>query len=334
VNRTVLLEPDAPEWRDALDHAPHDFHHEPGYAVLCAAHESANPRALFVESGGRRMLLPLLLRDGIDAASPYGYPGPVGDPEFMADALRAGMEFLRAEGIVSVFIRLHPILNAKPPEGVGTLVEHGSTVAIDLSLTQDEQWSQTRADHRNQINRALRRGHRARVDADWVHFDAFQRMYAETMQRVGASPYYRFDRSYFEGLRDGLGDRIHLCVVEIEGAVAGGGLFVETAGLMDYHLSATDESRIRERPTKLMLHFMRGWAAERGNRLMHLGGGLGGNEDSLFEFKAGFSPLRHVYRTLRLVTDERRYAELVHDRDPAAAADDRSGFFPAYRRPR
>jgi hypothetical protein len=154
------------------------------------------------------------------------------------------------------------------------------------------------------------------------------------MDRVGASAYYRFDGSYFEGLRQWLGERIHLGVVEIEGAVAGGALFVETGGLVDYHLSATDEARVRERPTKLLLHFMRTWARERGNRLMHLGGGLGGREDSLFDFKSGFSSVRHPYRTLRLVTDETRYDELVRERDPDAGSNDPSAFFPAYRAPR
>lgn len=330
----ALLEPGAPEWQRVLDDHPHDFHHEPGYAALCAAHEDAVARALYIESGGRRLLLPLLVRDRMDASSPYGYPGPLGDSAFQGEGLRLGLDHLRSNGIVSVFVRLHPILNAMPPEGIGTLVEHGPTVAIDLSLSPEEQWSQTRADHRNQINRANRLGHRAYVDTDWAHFDTFQHQYAATMERVGASAYYRFDRSYFLGLRDALGERIHLCVVEIDGAVAGGGLFIETGGLVDYHLSATDEAYLKQRPTKLMLHFMRGWASERGNRLMHVGGGLGGTRDSLFEFKAGFSPIRHPYRTLRLVSDEARYAELVRTSNPGALPDDRTGFFPAYRAPR
>lgn len=40
---------------------------------------------------------------------------------------------------------------------------------------------------------------------------------------------------------------------------------------------------------------------------MHLGGGLGAADNSLFLFKAGFSPLRHRFCTLRIVAAEDRY---------------------------
>ena len=51
----------------------------------------------------------------------------------------------------------------------------------------------------------------------------------------------------------------------------------------------------RERPTKLMLHFVRTWAKDRGLRRLRLGGGVGGKEDSLYRFKAGFSTDRHAF---------------------------------------
>ena len=41
------------------------------------------------------------------------------------------------------------------------------------------------------------------------------------------------------------------------GEIAGGGLSVETRGLLQYHLSGSDHRFQRERPTKLMLHFVR-----------------------------------------------------------------------------
>ena len=55
----------------------------------------------------------------------------------------------------------------------------------------------------------------------------------------------------------------------------------------------------------------------RGNRVMHLGGGLGGAHDSLFDFKAGFSKDRQPFRTWRVVVDPVRYAELSQARHPA-----------------
>ena len=332
--RASLLPPDAPEWVAVLGDVVHDFYHLPAYVALCAAQEGATARALYVEDGTRRMLLPLLVRDGLDAASPYGYPGPVGDPAFFEQALRTGLEHLRAQDLVSVFVRLHPLLEPTPPPDVGQLVRHGDTVSIDLTLSTEALWTQTSSGHRNQINRALRAGHRAYFDETWEHYDAFQRLYLSTMGRVGAAPYYRFDKAYFEGLRQALGSAMHLCVVEIEGAMAAAGLFVETNGLVEYHLSGSDERFARERPTKLMLHTARGWAKERGDTRLHLGGGVGGSEDSLFLFKAGFSQERHPFYTLRMIANEERYADLVRARRPDTDVDDLSGYFPAYRTPR
>ncbi len=78
----ALIEVDAPEWDTALRATRYDFYHVPAYVALCAAQEGGRPRALYVTDGRRAMLLPLVIRDipggGCDAASPYGYPGPIG----------------------------------------------------------------------------------------------------------------------------------------------------------------------------------------------------------------------------------------------------------------
>lgn len=80
-----------------------------------------------------------------------------------------------------------------------------------------------------------------------------------------------------------------------------------------------------------------GWAKSRGNRYLHLGGGVGGSNDRLLQFKRGFSELLFPFSTLRLITDEGKYRELTTRRAHAAdvsAEDVSSGqFFPAYRAP-
>ena len=83
-----------------------------------------------------------------------------------------------------------------------------------------------------------------------------------------------------------------------------------------------------------MLNVATSLLKKRGNRVLHLGGGLGGAPDSLFAFKAGFSKARHPFRTWRVVVDEDRYRELTRAAQPGLAAADVPGFFPAYRRPR
>ena len=340
--KTELLDADDPAWAALLSDAQHDFYHLPGYASVCAAQEEGEAKAILVTDGGRSMLLPLVLRPitrgGRDATSPYGYPGPVvrgsADASFVADALASGLSFLASEGVVSLFVRLHPILNCALPEVAGEIVHHGDTVDIDLTLPEEELWKQTRPNHRTQINRAMRAGRVAAFDDKWTRFDAFKRLYSMTMSHVSASSYYFFDEGYFDDLRDALGDRIHLCVVGADQSIAVAGLFVETDGIVQYHLSGSDPAFAREGLTKLMFHHVRSWAKARGNRHFHLGGGVGGADDPLLHFKAGFSPLRRPFHTLRAILDEREYARHVQAHAAEIGSSLSAGFFPAYRAPR
>lgn len=339
--RATLLGADAPEWAAALRTTVHDFYHLPAYAALCARHEEGTAAALHVVDGERALLLPLVLRDiaggGSDALSPYGYPGPIvhgtDDPAFVRAALEAGCPVLGEAGVVSLFVRLHPLLDPSPPEGIGTLVRHGDTVSIDLTLPAEVSWAQMRSNHRRDIARSLKLGWVASIDDAWLRFDEFVHLYRATMDRRAAAPFYRFTDAYFAGLRETLGDRLRLCVVEREGELGAAGLFVETGGIVGYHLSGTAEGAIAVQPTKLMMLFMGGWAKARGDTVLHLGGGVGGADDALFHFKAGFGPRRHPFHTLRIVLDEPAYRRLVHEHDPRLDPDDRRGYFPAYRRP-
>ena len=286
------------------------------------------------------MLLPLVLREipggGIDATSPYGYPGPLvigpDDPAFLADALRAGVEHLAGHGVVSAFVRLHPLLNAEPPTAIGTLVQHGETVSVDLTQPADALWAQTRMNHRRDITRALQLGYVARMDDEWEHLGTFRDLYRDTMARNAAAPWYFFEDAYFDGLRTALGEHLHLCVVEGEGGVAAAGLFGETGGIVEYHLSGTSEAARHVQPTKLMMHFVRGWAKERGNRSLHLGGGVGGRADSLLPVQgrllAAAPPVPHA-------ADRRRRGALRgpggRPRPGASTPPTGTGFFPLYR---
>jgi hypothetical protein len=339
--KAALLPPDAPAWTAFLEKAPHDFYHLPSYVSLCARGENGEAAAILVEDEGRGLLVPVIVRpigDGLrDAVSPYGYPGPLvrsaqNDERFGEDAWAAARALLAAEGIVSLFVRSHPVLGRGLPSSAGTVVQHGQTVSVDLTRSADELWRQTASGHRNEINRALRAGHRAFFDEGFAYLATFAELYRGTMARLGAAEHYFFSDAHFTALRDALGPRLRLCLVEVEGEFAAGGLFVETGGLVQYHLSGSDPRFRRAQPTKLMLHFVREWGRACSLHRLHLGGGVGAGEDSLFQFKAGFAADRHAFETLRMVADEQAYANLVRAHDPAADPQDRTGFFPLYRR--
>ena len=341
--KAELIGTDSPIWETILGRVAFDFYHRPAYVALSAEHEGGTGQALLVQDGDRGMLLPLVLRPipgsgRTDATSPYGYPGPLvwgsGDPDFVRAAFDAGVEELRARGVVSLFVRLHPLLDAAPPVGVGMLMTHGETVSIDLTQTLEAIWGQTRNNHRRDIGKAIRVGYLARADEDWEHFGTFVRLYRETMERLSAEERYMFDERYFAGLREALGPSLTLWVVMIGDIVTAAVLFTETSGIVQYHLAGTDERYASARPTKVLIHAVTRWAKERGDRRLHLGGGVGGADDSLMHFKSGFSDERHVFHTLRVVVDEAEYERLVLAGDPSGGdPTDLGGFFPLYRKP-
>ena len=328
-------------WTSVLARAQHDFYHLTSYVEIAAAYESGVGRAVLVESGERCFLLPLIVREipggGRDATSPYGYPGPIGEgmeqEAFVKAAFHEARRILAAEGIVSLFVRFHPVLNPVVPEGVGHVASHGDAVAIDLSQPAEALWQQTRRNHRQQITNSIRLGHTVGLEDTNETFEAFKRLYRATMRRVDAPAYYSFDDAHFEELRSAMGERMRLAAVRIGGELAAAGLFIEEDGIVEFHLSATDDRFAKFAPTKRMTHFMTGWAKGRGNRWLHLGAGNREPDDALLHFKSGFSPLRHRFRTLRVILDEAEYRRLAVERDPCCDPTRLDGYFPAYRKP-
>jgi sugar O-acyltransferase (sialic acid O-acetyltransferase NeuD family) len=336
-------------WGELLSCARHDFYHLPEYLKLCGKYEYGEPVAFYAEDGRSACLVPMLLRrlpDSLgaplywcDLVSPYGYPCPLFTQPMEADRVSAYLTALQETsdeiGACSVFVRSHPLLDK--PEGTVShtaYIQQGKTVSIDLTLSEHDMWHQTRDGHRGDIRR-LEKLKFVPIMDDWALYEDFGRIYRETMVRIDADASYHFGDDYFRDLRCALGDRLHLCcVLSPDGCLAGGGLFATTGDIMEYHLSGTDAKYHRLGPTKLMLHFVRAWGKRHGCSVLHLGGGVGAREDALFDFKAGFSPKRHQFGTLRMVVNERRWAALMlRARQPLNPLGDLSAsYFPPYRR--
>jgi hypothetical protein len=123
--------------------------------------------------------------------------------------------------------------------------------------------------------------------------------------------------------------------VRIGESIACAGLYSEVCGIVQAHLGGRRVETTTIAPMKLMTHFVRCWAKERGNRLFHLGGGLGAKHDSLFFYKCGFSSLRGEFLTWRAVLRADTYQALVAQwpRMAGEKSEFSDDFFPAYRLP-
>ena len=352
------LTPSDPRWRSMLDAAPHDVYQLPGYVALAGRVDGGDPIAVLVEDGPRRLLLPLLLRDlpaGLaagtrwrDAISPYGYPGLAvdsvdpavpADDHFTGSALQVALGWLREAGVVSLFLRMNPLLPVDEAvlAGVGVVVRHGRTVSIDLRRDEADLFPALRTNHRRNIARLEQLGFTYEIDSarNPASIAEFLAIYTETMNRLGAATSYYVDERYLGELDAALDGRLAVALAWQANVAVAAALFTEVAGIVQYHLGGTRTAFLSLSPNKGIIARAAVWARARGNRVLHLGGGVGGVEDALFDFKAGFSPERHVFQTVRIVVEEPAYAGLLAAWSAAtgrAPLDVRS-FFPGYRAP-
>jgi len=338
----AFLEPTDPRWNEVLARVRHDFFHLPGYVSLEATRLGGEARAAWVQGEFGELFVPLVVREhpfgGLDAMSPYGYPGPIGRVE--GPRLREAFDHLWAgigeQGVETIFIRCHswagPELCGLDEQDGEWLVEHGSTVTIDLEQDEDAVFMAYRGTTRNLVRRLARDGFEV-LQVPWSRSGEFLEIYTSTMQRLDASAGYFFDQTYLDGLKQELGDGLALFLVERDGQTAAAGLATCRDGSAQYYLSGARPEFARASPTRILVDAMWRWAKSRGGLRMNLGGGLGGGEDSLFRFKAGFSKDRAPYYTLRVVTQPQRFRSSVAAWEAASGrgAPGPTEFFPPYR---
>jgi sugar O-acyltransferase (sialic acid O-acetyltransferase NeuD family) len=321
----VLQSAQEEEWKGVLAQMPqHDSYHLPEYHRLAEERGEGSAHLFAYRDGAYAIALPLLLRPvevsggeaWSDATSVYGYAGPLashaGMPASVVRSFQKELkEALAARRVVAVFSRLHPLMPQRGLlAGLGDCRPEGETVSIDLTLSREEQWARYRSSLKTRIKKLRRGGLVCLRDGDKRHLPEFADIYHQSMRRVKAASSYFFEKEYFSRLASGLGPALELFVVKLDGVVIAGGLFTICDGIVQYHLGGTCDAFLKLGPTSLLFDTVRLWANEEGARVMHLGGGVGSREDSLFHFKMGFSDRRHMFPTWRWVVEPDAYREL------------------------
>jgi GNAT acetyltransferase-like protein len=253
--------------------------------------------------------------DPVDAITPYGYGGPVGTavPAFW----RAYEEWCRDEGIVTTFVRFHPLYAnaADAPIHVEPLAP-----TIAWRLEQADLETGMHLNHRRAVRKARKAGVTVTAE-DGV--GEFVPLYEETMRRAEASPFYFFAPEYWQALERTELVRFHARLADETVASA---LCLASPPWLHYHLGASSDEGRRIGAMTLLFLEAATWARERGYERFHLGGGVGGREDSLHEFKRRFDPGGLVEAAIgKAVHDQEAYERL------AGGASGLDGFFPAYR---
>jgi hypothetical protein len=279
---------------------------------------------LRIEAEETALLTPLIVREvpggeGIDAVSPYGYPGVAaagaeGSGKQPAPIDPASIDFA-ATGLVSLFLR-HAL--GEPPLAA-------ATARNVVQIADPELPAKSRGSDRNQVNRNRRAGYAVELlagrDTTAAQRGDFLAAYEETMRRAGAAERYFFAAPYFDRILES--DRAWLALAHAPaGGVAAASIVVGSDGFLHYYLSGSADAHLRDSPMKNVVAALVELSAER--RLpLNLGGGLS-RGDRLEEFKRGFANRERPWHTSEIVCDRRAYDRLSAGR-PAGA------FFPAYR---
>jgi lipopolysaccharide/colanic/teichoic acid biosynthesis glycosyltransferase len=319
-----LREVDAEEW-EALT-ADADVYFRRAYIEASALLDGGRP--LFLHLPGKEVGFAGILRDEpADVTSPYGYGGPL--------PLTGGAElghfwerydaWCRERGIPATFVRFHPLLgNERDARGVH-VETLGHTVAWRVEPGRDLLAGMDKH-HRRLVRRAEREGLAATVTQGPASLGEFVELYEETMRRNDAAAFYFFSPAYWEALAR-LGDALVVVDVRRGEELAASVLCLAGTPWLHYHLGGASDDGRRQGASHLALLTAARWGQERGYEALHLGGGVGGQEDSLFDYKRRFAPDDLVTASVgKAVHDEEAYRRLAGVTEIAF-----DGYFPAYR---
>ena len=345
----IRIDAESNRWDEIVTSmAGHSVYQSAAYHRLAAAMDGGNARLFFFEKGDRRIAIPLIIRDinpafasngGVlrDATSVYGYPGILSNvdrvPREFIDRFQyvLGREMQR-ENVVTVFVRLDTIRTGTEfVAGLGNVERIGDTVAIDLSTDDETRLRQYRRNHRSDIGKLRGLGAETVDDPDFRSLPAFEKAYRKSMRRVGAKEWFSFGLAFFQSLCEQCGDDIVLLQTKVDGQLACGGLFFCSDDVAYAHLTATEDRWADKSPTKVLFDDAARYFRRLGYRWLHIGGGLGAREDSLYRFKCGFGADRFPFHVWKYVVDAPRYQQLCRRTESPIVGEKHESFFPQYR---
>ncbi len=344
---TVLGTSDRSLWRSCLP-AGRSVFGSLEMATIAEQYLGYSPRLFVFRLEETTVTYPLLLRttatlpftagrrpDGWDSLSPE-YTGPLASQPITARAAehfrRCLADFCRQERIISEFAHLHPWHWTPELHEPGAVSPNRQIVYVDLNWPEERLQTEsfTYACRKN-IKRAEAAGVRVWAAESLAEIGQFHRLYTQTMDRNQAQARYYFPLEYFAAIFASMPANARFVLAAYEGQVVAGTLYLHDDTDVYSYLGGADYAFQHLRPTNAVIRATIGWAQQQGKQRLILGGGYQPN-DSIFRFKASFSPLSATFQVYRQVHLPHVYAALnqawsAHYQRPIEPA----GYFPAYR---
>ena len=335
----------ADQWEEIVkSFKNYDVYYLPGYVKAFEINGDGKACLLYYTNNSCRAINVVMLRDiskeyGLyldninsplyDITTPYGYGGFIIEGDKYDSLKNEYIEFAKKIGIVSEFVRFHPV--TKNYNTIPNLYEEihlGETVCIN---TEDKSqiWKNYTSKNRNTIRKAIKSGVKVFWGRDISLIKPFIEIYTATMKKDNATDYYYFKQDFFESILEDLKyNSLWFYAIKNEKIIAMS-IFMFSNGKMHYHLSASLKEYQHLAPTNLIINEAAMWANSNGIKALHLGGGLGSGQDSLYKFKKAFNrgDDTHFYIG-KMIFNESAYQKLVELRKDSII---NHNFFPEYR---
>lgn len=314
-----------------------------GYVKAFQLHGDGEPLLFFYEGTDARGINVVMKRDVakderfkgkieeeqyFDFATPYGYGGWIIEGKNTEDLFQTYERWLKKNGIVSEFVRFHPMIrNHDFSQSFYEVTQLGEVVHMDLSSPEDI-WNNIISKNRNMIRKAIKNGIVIYNGRFPEIYEKFRTIYNGTMDKDDAEEYYYFKPEFYRSVLEDLPQNAQVFWAEKEGQVIAASIMLAANRKMNYHLSGSLREFSSMAPTNLLLYEAALWGCANGYKTLYLGGGVGSGEDSLFKFKRAFykGVLNHFYIGRKVFNPE-KYEFLLGIRSEIVS----SNFFPKYR---
>lgn len=351
----ILLSPD--EANQIVIQYP-DFYFTPQYGKALEISDNGEWEiSIWKINGETKIIYPYIKRktilDGVvyyDLVSPYSYSGIY----FERDVTSADLEeFLNAfhkcvkdKNYVAEYYKFSPFFGNNVIKIYQTLhidnlsiYKNKTTIGVYIQNGYDEYWRLSKKGHRRSVSKAFKLGYKNFIKpleiTDIDKNSYFYHTYTETMNRVNANPYYKFDESYFIMLANELKGNIYLIyVVDGNNCCVASSIYIHWGNIFHYHLGGSDVNHINNGINNMLHDMAIKWACDNGLELVHLGGGLH-DEDPLFNFKRSIGTLLLDFYHGKYIINNDVYNKLVQKRANELKISEKElltrNYFPAYR---
>lgn len=277
-----------------------------------------------------------------DISTPYGYGGPQFFPKEPQNLKELILEFKeKFEGfcsenkIISEFVRFHPLLkNHNLMGNCMNIINIGNTINLYLN-SEEEIFSNVNKSGRREIRKAIKKGVKIEIDNTDESWDRFIELYYRVMDKNEAERYYYFPKSYFDSVRCLLKEKAQIFNMIYDNRVISSMIIFLGDIHIHSHLLGSDLEYRKEGFERFFDYSVAVWGLKNGYKNYHLGGGCGGREDSLFEYKKSLSKNgRLAFYIGQKIHDRKIYDELtkINEENRPEIRGQNSDYFPLYRR--